>query len=215
MIERIRELLAEKSKPLTWVFTGDSITHGALHTFGWRSYPELFAERLRFELGRPRDIVINTGISGDRTGGLLADFDWRVARFQPHVVSVMMGMNDCTEGPDGRERFRTQLIQIVERIGALPGAVPLLHTMNAITPLDTGRKDLPAYVAIIREVAEARHLALVDHYTVWGKNPTFSYWLGDATIHPNEYGHRALANQLFRDLGIFDPASATCRLMVS
>ena len=48
------------------MFTGDSITHGALHTMGWRSYPEHFAERVRWELGRMRDIVINTGISGDR-----------------------------------------------------------------------------------------------------------------------------------------------------
>jgi lysophospholipase L1-like esterase len=215
VIERIRELLADEAKPITWVLTGDSITHGALHTFGWRSYPELFAERVRFELGRVRDIVINTGISGDRTGGLLADFDWRVARFQPHVVSVMMGMNDCSDGPAGRDKFRSQLIQIVERISALPGATPLLHTMNTITPLDQGRKDLPAYVEIIREVAAARHLALVDHYAVWGKNPTFPYWLGDATIHPNEYGHRAMANQIFRDLAIFDAASPTCRLLVS
>ena len=63
-LEGIKTLLAGKD-PVMWVITGDSITHGALHTLGWRSYPEHFAERVRWELRRVRDIVINTGISGD------------------------------------------------------------------------------------------------------------------------------------------------------
>src|SRR6185369_10691115 len=65
----IKRLLAGKAA-LTWVFTGDSITHGALHTLGWRSYPEHFAERVRWELKRMRDVVINTGISGDTIPGV-------------------------------------------------------------------------------------------------------------------------------------------------
>ena len=49
-------------EPLRWVFAGDSITHGALHTMGWRDYTELFSERLRHELKRPRDCVVKTGV---------------------------------------------------------------------------------------------------------------------------------------------------------
>src|SRR5262245_43171096 len=88
-IAGVKELLGRK-EPLTWVFTGDSITHGALHTKGWRSYPEHFAERVRWELKRMRDIVVNTGISGDRAQGLLPDIDWRVLHLKPDVVSVML-----------------------------------------------------------------------------------------------------------------------------
>src|SRR3954465_1714944 len=101
--------LLQGEHPLTWVFTGDSITHGALHTMGWRSYVEHFAERVRFELKRSRDIVVNTGISGNRMTNLLADAEWRVHRFQPQVVSLMMGMNDCVSGPSGREQYREEL----------------------------------------------------------------------------------------------------------
>src|SRR5581483_8207312 len=104
----IRALLSGNN-PVTWVFTGDSITHGALHTMGWRDYPQHFAERVRWEMHRYRDVVINTGISGDRMPGLLADADWRVYRFQPKVVSLMMGMNDCTAGPTGRDEYRRNL----------------------------------------------------------------------------------------------------------
>src|SRR4029077_19894017 len=65
----IKQLLAGK-RPLTWVFTGDSITHGALHTLGWRSYPEHFAERVRWEQRRMRHVGIHTGIRCDTTHGM-------------------------------------------------------------------------------------------------------------------------------------------------
>jgi lysophospholipase L1-like esterase len=205
--------LNSDAPPATWLFTGDSITHGALHTFGWRTYTELFAERLRFELRRPQDMVINTGISGDRCAGLIDRWEWRVARFQPSVVSVMMGMNDCTAGAGGRESYRANLNSIVDRIQAIPKCVPLLHTMNAITRLEPGRSDLPAYVDIVRDVAMRRQVPLVDHYAEWEK-ANYYQWLGDGTIHPNEYGHRVFANRIFRELEIFDPNSYTCKLIV-
>jgi lysophospholipase L1-like esterase len=58
-------MLKNKNKPITWVFVGDSITHGARHTNGWRSYSEHFAERMRWEMKRYTDTVINTGITND------------------------------------------------------------------------------------------------------------------------------------------------------
>src|SRR5690606_24334953 len=63
----------ESPEPLRWVFTGDSITQGAKHTHGMRAYPEIFAERIRWELGRVRDVVLNTAVSGNTTADLLAD----------------------------------------------------------------------------------------------------------------------------------------------
>src|SRR4051794_36538354 len=156
--------LLEGKRALTWVFTGDSITHGALHTLGSRSYPEHFAERVRWELRRMRDVVINTGISGDRTGGLLKDLDWRVLRFQPQVVSVMLGMNDCASGEAGRETFRKNLQAIVKKV-VDAGAIPLLNTPNTIYLKNArNRDDLPAYADSVREVAAGSKLALVDHY---------------------------------------------------
>ncbi len=216
-IAGIKALLAGK-RALTWVFTGDSITHGALHTLGWRSYPEHFAERVRWELRRMRDVVINTGISGDRTGGLLADLDWRVLRFKPDVVSVMLGMNDCSLGKAGRETFRKNLKAIVEKAQAA-GAIPLLHTPNTVYVKNAGgRSDLPAYADIVRELAEGAKLALVDHWRHWSKvkakQEDLLAWLEDRSIHPNVHGHRAFAHLIFKELGIFDPKSPTCRLEV-
>ncbi|MBR9777574.1 MAG: SGNH/GDSL hydrolase family protein, partial [Cytophagales bacterium] len=87
--EKIALLLKGKTS-LIWVFTGDSITHGAKHTHGYRSYPEIFSERIRWELGRVRDLVINTGISGNTSRNILDDFEWRVKQFKPNVGSIMI-----------------------------------------------------------------------------------------------------------------------------
>ncbi|MDD5704509.1 MAG: hypothetical protein PHR35_01185 [Kiritimatiellae bacterium] len=55
---------------------------------------------------------------------------------------------------------------------------------------------------------------LIDHERFWRDRVSRStYWMSDP-IHPNEYGHRAFAECLHRELGIFDPASQTGRLHV-
>ncbi|MFO0817093.1 MAG: SGNH/GDSL hydrolase family protein [Pirellulales bacterium] len=214
-IAGIKHLLTS-SEPLTWVITGDSITHGALHTLGWRSYPEHFAERIRWEMRRVRDVVINTGISGNRTRDLLKDFTWRAARFQPDVVSIMLGMNDCVAGSAGRDTFRSNLKDLAERTIAA-GAIPLLHTPNTIYLKNAGsRSDLPAYATIVREVALERKYALVDHWAHWQTQKpdqeALLTWLEDKSIHPGVFGHREFAKLMFRELGIYDEKSPTCKL---
>lgn len=210
----------ESKKPLTWVFTGDSITHGAAHTLGCRSYPEHIAERIRWEMRRVRDMVINTGISGDRLHRMMTEFDWRVGRFQPDVVSINFGMNDCTAGPDGHEVFRKALIDCRDRVAAL-GAQLVVHTPNFIHfPADPGRKDLPAYVEIVSKFAAAHSVPLVDHYAEWSvparSEPAHRLLalLNDGAIHPNQYGHILMAATTMRTMGIYDAASATGRLFV-
>ena len=213
-LAKIRSLIANQSVPIIWVFTGDSITHGASHTHGERSYPEHFAERVRWELGRRRDIVINTGISGDTAQDILKDFDHRVARFKPEIVSLMIGMNDCSRGPQTRDQFESSLGELIHRIRSA-GAVPILHTTNPIdNTRESHRNDLPAYNEIIAKVAKAERVVLVDHWTHWRQErletASMREWLNDP-IHPNARGHREFARLLFRTLDVYDDKSATCQ----
>jgi acyl-CoA thioesterase I len=202
--------LLRGERPLTWVFVGDSITHG-VDTEGWRSFVEHFAERVRTELGRVDDVVINTGISGNRTEDVLAGFDMRVSRFGPDVVVVMLGTNDSVEGPGGRAGYQQELGRIVARVRDI-GAVPVLQVPP---PVDTSaadeRDDLGAYAEAVREVADARRVVLVDHRAHWlrvGNGQAPPRWLADE-IHPNGRGHLEMARTLFRRLGIFDAGSPT------
>jgi lysophospholipase L1-like esterase len=130
----------------------------------------------------------------------------------------MIGMNDCSAGPAGRETFRKNLAAIVKKVQDA-GAIPLLNTPNTIYVKNAAsRADLPAYAEIVRDLAAKDKLALVDHWQDWSKarpNPEdVLAWLEDRSIHPNVYGHRAFARSIFRELSIFDPKSPTCRLEV-
>ncbi len=217
-LDGIKSLL-KKEEPITWVITGDSITHGALHTHGRRSYPEHFAERVRWEMRRVRDVVINTGISGDRVPGLLSDLEHRVIRFRPNVVFVMLGMNDATEGEEGRAAFREKYRELVNRLREETDALILLQTPNPITPAAENRQDLPAYSQIVREIAAETEVALVDQERMWKEylseeKNDLNYFLNDGTLHPNAAGHILFAHNLFHALEIFDPQSRTCRLYV-
>lgn len=205
-------------KPRVWLFTGDSITHGPLHTNGMRNYVEHIQERIRWELQRFHDVVINTGISGHTIQDIERGFADRIARFQPDAVFLMLGMNDCTSGPAGRGKFRGSFVRVIERIRAL-GAIPVLQTPNPIFEAEaTTRSDLSHYVHIVREIALEERTVLIDHYAHWmTKQPEQARlradWLNDA-IHPNQHGHVELARKLLLDLKLFDEESPTCNLVL-
>ncbi len=130
----------------------------------------------------------------------------------------MIGMNNAVSGVAGRSQFRENLYEIVGRIRE-GETIPVLQTPNTVFEPNARRwSDLPAYVEIIREVARETSSALVDHWQHWREvkpDPAQTLeWLQDQSIHPNVYGHRALSPHPCRALGIFDPASLTCRLTV-
>ena len=216
-MERIKRLL-QSERPVKWVFEGDSITHGALHTFGYRDYSELFCERIRFEMGRGRDFVIKSAISGNTTRDLLAGFDWRVRQFQTEAVFIMIGMNDCSAGRGiSREEFGANLTTLSRKIAEQPGAVAVLQTTCPILPGQAPDREpnFDAYMDTIREVAGREKLPLIDHTRYWkeyiaAKPGSHFYWMSDP-FHPNNFGHQVFAECLFKALGIFDPASPSCQ----
>lgn len=213
-LAHIKAMMADRSKPMNWVFTGDSITHAMIHTLGERSYAEHFEERLRGEYWRVRDVVVKTGISGDTTDGILRDFNRRVAEFHPQVVSVMIGMNDARRGPDKKDEFRMNLTSLIKRIRDI-GAVPVLNNMNMIqvekVPIQA---ETQAYSDIVKEIGAAQGAIVVDHWAWWEANCTtpeiLNQWLNDP-IHPNGLGHRHFAIEFFKRLGLYDPKSVTCQ----
>jgi acyl-CoA thioesterase I len=214
-LKQIKEWIANKQKPLKWIFTGDSITQGAKHTLGYRSYPEIFSERIRFEMNRGRDIVINTAISGNATTNILDDFEWRIAQFSPQVISLMIGTNDAAAIRNiSINTFETNLRTLVQKFRQLH-AIPILHTPNIISTSEKGNNErlaLPQYVDIIRKVAHDCYVILVDHWKYWEDNREKvldEKWRNDP-LHPNGRGHLEMARLLFKTLSIFDDSSFTC-----
>lgn len=209
--------ILEGKEPVNWVFTGNSITQGAKHTHGMRAYPEIFSERIRWELQRPYDFIINTAISGHTTQNLLSDFDKRINRFNPKVVVLMIGTNDAAKDRNiSVEKFGDNLEQLIDKIREI-GAVPIIMSPNIIITEKSPERDrLYLYVEKIGEVVKAKNTIYVDNWTLWEtelqqkyNGEVFKKLLNDP-LHPNGYGHQEIAIALFKELSIFDPNAPTC-----
>lgn len=213
---RVKAII-EGKEPVNWVFTGNSITQGAKHTHGMRGYPEIFSERIRWELGKSYDFIINTAISGHTTRNILADFERRVSRFNPKVVVLMIGTNDAAQDRNiPVKEFGENLGQIIDKIREI-GAIPIILSPNIIiTEKSPERTTLYLYVEKTGEVAAAKNIIYVDNWAIWGtelqqkyNGEVFKELLNDP-LHPNGYGHQEIAIALFKELSIFDPDAPTC-----
>lgn len=189
-------------EPLNWVITGDSITHGLVHTQGGRSYAEHLHELIRGELGRTRDVVLNTAISGHRLPDILGDFERRVSSWSPAVVTLMIGTNDLSTQPGSPHvepaEFAGSLREFVTRVREI-GAIPVLQTPPSIDiPNAPGRERIQDFADAVREVAASEDVILVDQnarFTELG-NGGVPWGLMNDPFHPNAAGHAALALEL-------------------
>ncbi len=211
----IQQKLAEKDS-LTWLFMGDSITHGAAWTGGYDGVAQLFEKYLKEDLGRTDDIVVNTAVSGATTGastgstgrGTLTHMELRMEKYHPDIVSVMLGTNDTIS-----DNYNTNLQQIINEIKEVNEDAVIIF--RAPTPAqgggyanklagDTGS------VARMKAVADANHILFIDQYTDWFKEfeaytylrDNRAYYLPDNNVHPGGAGHVRMATQFIRECGL-------------
>jgi len=206
-LRRIAAALADPA-PRNWIITGDSITHGLVHTQGGRSYPEHLHELIRGELERVRDIVLNTAISGNRIVDLLDDWDRRVADWNPDVVTLMIGTNDASDGGPreviSASDYAASLREFVARVRDI-GAVPVLQTPPAIDVRNAPeRARIGEFADAVREVAASEDVILVDQYARFAELGAggVPWGLMNDPFHPNTTGHAVLALELADALGI-------------
>ncbi|UNK70695.1 SGNH/GDSL hydrolase family protein [Microbacterium sp. H1-D42] len=212
-LKRLRALLAS-DKPLNWVLTGDSITHGLLHTLGERNYVDHLHELVRGDMGRVQDVMINTAISGWRVKLLLKDFDRRVAAWKPDVVTLMIGTNDCSDAGKfpviSPAEFAASVTEFVRRVRAL-GAIPVLQTQPTIDVAHAPeRARIAQFAQAIRDVAAAEDVILVDQFakfTELGHGGVAMNLLHDP-FHPGAAGHAVLALEIARVLGLQPPPAS-------
>jgi lysophospholipase L1-like esterase len=220
-LTRIKKLLRSEAG-ITWVFAGDSITHGSVHLMEYRSYVQLFEERVRTELHRPQDVVINTGVGGWRLRDIQEHRHRVIHRFQPTILNLAIGMNDAAHvAPDDIPSWSEDLAALLGEVREKWGAALVLHTPPpadtfSLRPMAENRRYVPAFCAAIRAVAKRTGAVLVDHEMFWqeriGTNDRLLLFCQSDTIHPNTYGHRMMFECLSRRLGIWDPDSILGRL---
>ncbi|MCF3107697.1 SGNH/GDSL hydrolase family protein [Niabella sp. CC-SYL272] len=203
--------------PVKWLFTGDSITQGAKHTHGMRAYPEIFAERVRWEMGRPRDMMINTAVSGNTTADVKSDFEWRVGQYHPQVVFFMLGTNDAAiQKGIAPDTFKANMTDLIERVRKLHAIPVLLSPNRIVVSMAQERAALGDYVAVLGELAASQSLVYADVWTAWDTELQRKYKgrqndrLLNDPLHPNGYGHQEIAGLLFRTLSVYNPDMPSC-----
>ncbi len=200
------------------LFIGDSITHGALHTYGYASVPQLFEKALT-EIGMGDSIILNSAVSSANAGtssdGTLSD-DYKPYRMDRYldgdglaadIVIIMLGTNDCVVSGMTEAAYKANLETIIDEVRAV-NATPVLRTPNPVNDsLGSRAANLPLYVEQIRQVAEEMGVLLVDHYAEWSElmegdmpyliNGTSNkVWLNDG-LHPNPNGQLNMFTSLF------------------
>lgn len=210
--QRLKKLL-DKDDPLTWLFMGDSITHGALWTYGYKDYVELFRSYIEETLHRPKDIFINTAVSGATIPSTLARIGVRLQPYHPDIIYMKLGANDVVHytATEYKENLETMLRHLKEK-----NALIILSTP---TPSDLGidkSKRMREYIRVLYEIAVAYpEIILIDQYTVmqdyleenpigWRKEYTF---YTDEVLHLGANGHLFMFHNLTKQLGLIHEES--------
>jgi acyl-CoA thioesterase I len=187
----------EAGAGVTIVAFGDSITAGYSVRRGFPSFwKQMLAEKY------PDAVVemINSGISGDTSMDGLARLDWAALSYEPDLVTINFGINDCVLGL-GQEEFDATLVEMVRRIRAGPNSEILLLSSQ---PLETPPYDrlVLDYYQSLERVAKEMDVGFVDVYGAWmrrvDKGTPLSSFIIPGLDHPNEAGYRIMAEELMR-----------------
>ena len=153
MLERFRQ---EPDVIGSVVFLGNSITEGGR----WR---ELLAD----------STVVNRGISGDNTFGVLNRLD-EITRHGPSKLFIMIGVNDISKDiPD--EIIADNVRQIIERVGAESPDTRIF--VQSLLPVNPDYPGFPQHFAkenhvahanrLLREVASATECRFINLFAVF------------------------------------------------
>jgi lysophospholipase L1-like esterase len=214
------------AQPFTIVAFGDSTTaprEGLL-----KPYSQVLAD----ELPRPGvpATVINAGVPGNTTAQAMARLESDVLTHEPDLVIIQFGINDgmidvwkdppATVSRVSKSDFEHNLRAMIKRIRETHGHVilmtpnplcwvPFLKQLYGKPPY---RPDDPQgltfiladYAQIVRDVAKAENLPLVDVYQAfeaYGQQPghRLEHLLPDG-VHPNDAGHRLVGDLLIETI---------------
>ena len=179
-----------------YVAFGDSITDG----YGVsRGFVSLLA--LKISAANPGlDLAtINTGMSGDTSQGGLYRLGRDVIDHRPDLVTINFGVNDAFSGISP-EQLSDNLRDMVSRIQDI-GCDRILLLSCEVIPEDWAEQQVLPYWETMRAVAEEVGCVYADVHGRWieelraGRPESDLIISGD--LHPNEEGHRVIAEAVF------------------
>lgn len=174
---------------------GDSITRG--YGADGQGYAEQLQALLRGSTGREGVSVLNLGVDGERSAGLLARLDDALASHRPAVVLITSGGNDLLRKGDAGE-IRENLRAAAGKVRAA-GAWPVLFAVPR--PSLAAAAGFGADHPLFEELAATGGLTVIPEAVEEALSR--EEWRADQ-IHPNRLGYAVMAEAAFEVL-------STCR----
>lgn len=154
---------------------GDSLTEG-LGVAKDGNYPAQLEQALH-AAGLTQVRVINSGLSGETSAGLLARVDWVLSQLQPDLTVLNIGANDAMRGLP--LALTTQNIDtIIQRIQGA-GSVVVLAGMQIYDNL--GREYVAGFKDLYPQLADKHELTLIPFF--------LEHVAGDAQLNQNDLIH--------------------------
>ena len=176
---------AEQQAPLTILALGDSLTEG-LGVDNNANYPAQLEARLK-EMGYKDVKVINSGLSGETSTGLVNRLDW-VLQTKPDITILTIGANDAIRGIDVatvEANIRTAIKRLQDG-----GSEVILGGMQIYDNL--GADYVESFAAIYPRVAKDMNVTLIPFFLDGvGGDPKLNQ--ADA-IHPTREGYTIIVN---------------------
>lgn len=197
------------------IFIGDSVTDvsrdrpvGSGYGFGLgHGYPMLVNARLGVDYPDQDFEILNLGISGNTTRDLMNRWQVDVTERRPHVVSILIGINDVWRHFDNPGRGAEQIsVEEYEAnlIGLIEDTLPRARAILLLTPFfmelhkdDPMRAMTDQYAAVCRKLAETdERIFLVDTQKAFDDLLEKRHYMTIAAdrVHPNTTGHLLVAD---------------------
>ena len=175
----------EQQAPLTILALGDSLTEG-LGVDNDANYPAQLEARLQ-EMGYNSVKVVNSGLSGETSTGLVNRLDW-VLQTKPDITILTIGANDAMRGIEVatvEANIRTAIKRLQDN-----GSEVILGGMQIYDNLGSGYVE--SFAAIYPRVAKDMNVTLIPFFLKGvGGDPKLNQ--ADA-IHPTREGYSIIVN---------------------
>ena len=183
--QKVTNATEQQQAPLTILALGDSLTEG-LGVDNDANYPAQLEARLQ-ELGYKNVKVVNSGLSGETSRGLVNRLDW-VLQTKPDITILTVGANDAIRGIDVatvEANIRTAVKRLQDN-----GSEVILGGMQIYDNL--GSDYVESFAAIYPRVAKDMNVTLIPFFLDGvGGDPKLNQ--ADA-IHPTKEGYTIIVN---------------------
>jgi lysophospholipase L1-like esterase len=182
---------------------GDSYTIGTGASDESHSWPSIIARRLNVE-------VTNPAVNGYTTLDLIREELPYLERIKPHLVSVLIGVNDLVQRRSP-EQYRDSLTRIYDAVLGLEvpprvAAVSIPTWSYVPAAADFGGKDhveklTATFNAIAQLEASKRNFAWVDLGEASTSGIGTSGWVASDDLHPGDAQYAAWAEAIWSAIG--------------